>query len=76
VTEPTFAERVAAGIARGLKKRKPPENTRYWLARVSGVPQSSISKIELHRQRSVDGATALAIAHALGMTLSELIGDR
>ena len=72
---PTFAQRVAAGIERELRRRKPPHNTRYWLARASGVPQSSISKIEKGRQRNVDGQNALDLAHALGVSLSRLIAD-
>lgn len=74
-TERTPAQLVAEGIARALRHRPTGQNTRFWLARESGVPQSTITKIEKGRQVGVDLAIVLRLARALGMTVTEFLGE-
>lgn len=50
--------------------------TQYQLAEKSGVTQGTLSRVETASHKSLELETVVALAGALGVTTSELIGEK
>ena len=67
-----YLDHVVRVIERHLKAKR---KTAYWLSKESGVSSSLLTKLLRGERKSLMIDTAADIAHTLGLTLSELIGD-